>query len=133
MGYINDKLTASEFFIKVTGTFEVGRTYTKAEVDSSCKQHGWNLTPIFPSDYCYNCTNNGIDFTNRTHRLFHRAGRGKYVYYGSRYPYSGIVTHTNINHKTEVIGEWKCGKYLPDNDAGCSSGKAKLDKKELPD
>lgn len=70
-----------------------------------------NKNSFLPADFCYNRTNEGIDFEKHTH-LFERLDDGRYLVLGEDYPYSGPVYYRRIG-KTEdsVRGIWTNGLY----------------------
>ena len=49
-----------------------------------------NKNSFLPADYCYNRTNEGIDFEKHVH-LFARTDEGNYLILGEDYSYSGPV------------------------------------------
>jgi hypothetical protein len=51
---------------------------------------GTEKSSILPSDYCYNRTNEGINFQTHLH-LFLSLNDGSYVYLGPQFPYNGPV------------------------------------------
>lgn len=68
-----------------------------------------NNGSFLPQDYCYNRTNNGIDFERQPH-LFEYLERNKYRLIGKNYPYTGLIIHKEKGSKSEiVVGEWKSG------------------------
>lgn len=87
---------------------------TTAEIiEKVFRKYGVNKDSIFPSDYCYNRTNNGIDFESSVH-LFEYLRRGKYRYLGRNYKYNGDVIHQKkgVSTKDEhIIGRWTEGIF----------------------
>lgn len=107
------KLTCAEEFINAMSKLELGKEYTNAEIVKAYRDYGGIRSEPFPSDYCYNCTNDGIDFSKISHRLFEKIGRGKYVYLGPNYLFSGEVTHTDRRGNTSYFGRWNNGEFIP--------------------
>ncbi|MDU0946027.1 MAG: hypothetical protein ACLTA8_01175 [Intestinibacter bartlettii] len=66
---------------------------------------------VFPADYCYNRTNEGIDFEKHSH-LFEKDDDGSYVVLGENYQYSGPV-YCRCRCETEgsISGLWTNGLY----------------------
>lgn len=74
----------------------------------------FNVNPrsVLPPDYCYNRTNNGIDFRSKPH-LFEYLGPGRYRCLGKNYAYNGPVYAKNKGSKAEfIVGKWVNGKYI---------------------
>jgi hypothetical protein len=107
-------MTGAEELVSITSRFELGKTYTCQEIIHAYRTGGGTKSDPIPSDYCYNCTNNGINFDDRSHRIFEKIGSGKYRYWGSNYEFSGIVTHTKKSGKTSVYGKWTRGRFIPE-------------------
>lgn len=69
---------------------------------------------IIPTDYCYNCTNAGINFDLNT-RFFEKLKSGSFKSLGHNYPYTGYVFN-----KKEIFGTWENGKFTLKNNAASS-------------
>ena len=70
-----------------------------------------NRNSFLPADYCYNRTNEGIDFEKHSH-LFERTDDGNYLVLGGDYPYSGPVYYRRRGEKEDSIrGVWTNGLY----------------------
>ncbi|MCI8638978.1 MAG: hypothetical protein HFG41_07510 [Coprococcus sp.] len=70
-----------------------------------------NKNSFLPADYCYNRTNEGIDFEKHVH-LFERTDEGKYLVLGDYYPYSGPVFYRRRGETEDSIsGIWTNGVY----------------------
>ena len=109
------KMTGAEEFIAATSNFEIGREYSTAEIVQAYRDYGGTKSEPFPSDYCYNCTNDGIDFSVRSNRLFEKTARGKYIYLGQNNKYSREAHHTNRHGKKTYFGKWNDGEFTPVN------------------
>ena len=94
-------------------TLEKGKEYSTEEINLAYRNSGGTRSNPIPSDYCYNITNKGIDFSDSSRRLFEWLGKGKYKYLGQNYPYTGDVTRTNRNGKTTKFGRWENGTFFP--------------------
>jgi hypothetical protein len=66
---------------KVNDTFKeckIGTEFSRQEIINRVVQkHGCNPGSIIPSDYCYNRTNDGINFEKYLH-IFEYVGRSSY-------------------------------------------------------
>lgn len=104
-------MTVKDTIIMVFKNAEIGSIFTKEEiVDRVRKQDDINKNSITPGDYCYNRTNNGIDFNKYPH-IFEFLNNGKYKYLGANYNYTGEIIHNARGSKEEkVVGYWKNGK-----------------------
>ena len=70
-----------------------------------------NKNSFLPADFCYNRTNEGIDFEKHTH-LFERLDDGRYLVLGEDYPYSGPVYYRRRGETEDSVrGIWKNGLY----------------------
>ena len=70
-----------------------------------------NRNSFLPADYCYNRTNEGIEFEKHSH-LFERTDDGNYLVLGEDYPYSGPVYYRRRGEKEDSIrGVWTNGLY----------------------
>ena len=70
-----------------------------------------NKNSFLPADYCYNRTNEGIDFEKQAH-LFERTDDGDYIVLGMDYPYSGLVQYRRRGETEDsVCGVWTNGLY----------------------
>lgn len=107
------KETWADECIAVFSNLEIDQEYTTAEIVHAYRNNGGTRSDPLPSDHCYNCTNAGIDFSDRSHRLFEKVEQGRYKYLGPNYPYTGIVTQTNRRGKTTVFGRWENGEFIP--------------------
>jgi len=107
------KETGAEEFIAAVSNFELGKVYTNSQIIKAYRDYGGTKSEPFPSDFCYNCTNAGIDFDDRSRRLFEKVERGKYKYLGLNYPYNGEVTHTDRYGNTSLFGKWSNGRFVP--------------------
>lgn len=94
-------------------SLEVGQEYKTEEINKAYRDFGGTRSEPYPSDYCYNTTNAGIDFSDRSRRLFEKVRHGTYKYLGPNYPYSGRVTQTDRNGKTTIFGAWENGTFIP--------------------
>ena len=70
------------------------------------KTHGTPFNSIIPTDYCYNSTNNGINF-DLTTRFFEKIEGGLFKSLGPDYPYTG-----NVMCKKNIFGAWVDGKFI---------------------
>lgn len=70
-----------------------------------------NKNSFLPADFCYNRTNEGIDFEKHTH-LFERFDDGRYLVLGEDYPYSGPVYYRKRGETEDSVrGIWTNGFY----------------------
>ena len=70
-----------------------------------------NKNSFLPADFCYNRTNEGIDFEKHTH-LFERLDDGRYLVLGEDYPYSGPVYYKRRGETEDSVhGIWTNGLY----------------------
>ncbi|QBE98001.1 hypothetical protein PMF13cell1_03564 [Blautia producta] len=70
-----------------------------------------NKNSFLPADYCYNRTNEGIDFEKHVH-LFARTDEGNYLILGEDYSYSGPVYYRRRGETEDsVCGIWTNGVY----------------------
>ena len=70
-----------------------------------------NRNSFLPADYCYNRTNEGIDFEKHSH-LFERTDDGNYLVLGEDYSYTGPVYYRRRGEKEDSIrGVWTNGLY----------------------
>ena len=70
-----------------------------------------NKNSFLPADFCYNRTNEGIDFEKHTH-LFERLDDGRYLVLGEDYPYSGPVYYRRRGETEDSVrGIWTNGLY----------------------
>ncbi len=85
-------------------------TFTTNEIKKMVyEKHGSNRSSTYPSDYCYNRTNLGIEFNKH---LFIYLSRGKYQYVGENFRYEGLVYQRPSGETVDsVAGEWKDGIY----------------------
>lgn len=82
-------MTVKDTIIIVFKNAEIGSIFTKEEiVDRVRKKDDINKNSITPGDYCYNRTNDGIDFNKYPH-IFEFLEDGKYKYLGKNYNYTG--------------------------------------------
>lgn len=100
-------------FISAVSSLEIGKVYSNTEIIQAYRDYGGIKSDPLPSDFCYNCTNAGIDFNNLSRRLFEKVARGEYKYLGPNYPYSGEVTQTDRQGKTKLYGRWDNGEFIP--------------------
>jgi antitoxin Phd len=107
------KDTWAEECLDLFNSLEVGKEYTTAEIVKAYHDRGGTRSDPLPSDHCYNSTNAGIDFSDRTHRLFEKVEKGTYKYLGPNYPYTGVVTRTDRRGKTTIFGKWENGMFTP--------------------
>lgn len=103
---------------KVRDTFldhQIGTEWSRQEViDTVIQKHSCNPKSVIPSDYCYNRTNDGIDFKKSLH-IFEYLGTATYRYLGEGYPYTGEIYQQPKGYRYEiVVGEWKDGKLSAD-------------------
>lgn len=94
-------------------SLEIGKVYRTEDINKAYRDYGGTRSAPYPSDYCYNTTNAGVDFSDRSRRLFEKIGHGTYRYLGPDYPYSGKVTRTDRNGKTTLFGIWDNGTFTP--------------------
>ena len=72
---------------------------------------GTNSGSIIPSDYCYNRTNKGIEFSKKP-RLFSFLGDGMYECLGENYPFNGSVYTCEKGATEDVeVGYWQNGIF----------------------
>lgn len=70
-----------------------------------------NRNSFLPEYYCYNRTNEGIDFEKHIH-LFVRTDEGNYFILGENYPYSGSVYYRKRGEtKYSICGVQTNGVY----------------------
>lgn len=70
-----------------------------------------NRNSFLPADYCYNRTNEGINFEKHSH-LFERTDDGYYLVLGEHYPYSGHVYYRRKGETVDNLrGVWNNGIY----------------------
>ena len=87
------KMTPDQLYSLVTATYPMNRN------------------SFLPADYCYNRTNEGIDFERHSH-LFERTDDGNYLVLGEDYPYSGPVYYRRRGEKEDSVrGVWTNGLY----------------------
>jgi hypothetical protein len=72
------------------------------------RHYGVNENSVIPSDYCYNRTNNGIEFDK--HILLY-VNRGVYQYIGLNCKYTGNISHQEKGEEEIVVGEWNNGIF----------------------
>lgn len=73
---------------------------------------GTNSGSVIPSDYCYNRTNKGIEFSKKP-RLFFFLGDGMYECLGENYPFNGSVYTCEKGSNEEIeVGVWKNGVFF---------------------
>lgn len=90
--------------------YEIGSEFSRQEIiDRVIQKHGVNPSSIIPSDYCYNRTNNGIDFEKYLH-IFEHIERSTYKYLGENYPYNGKIYHQPKGCNEILVGEWINGE-----------------------
>lgn len=90
---IASKMTPDQLYSLVTATYPMNRN------------------SFLPADYCYNRTNEGIDFEKHVH-LFARTDEGNYLILGENYPYSGPVYYRKRGEtKDSICGVWTNGLY----------------------
>lgn len=71
---------------------------------------GTNPSSVILADFCYNRYNDGIPFDKH---LFEYRGRGRYLYLGENYKYTGLIKHKPRGSKKETDkGEWQKGKII---------------------
>lgn len=74
-------------------------------------KYNMNRNSFLPADYCYNRTNEGINFEKHSH-LFERTDDGYYLVLGEHYPYSGHVYYRRKGETVDnVCGVWNNGIY----------------------
>ncbi len=74
-------------------------------------KYNMNRNSFLPADYCYNRTNEGIDFEKHSH-LFERTDDGYYLVLGEHYPYSGHVYYRRKGETVDNLrGVWNNGLY----------------------
>ncbi|WP_281703723.1 DUF7225 domain-containing protein [Parvimonas micra] len=74
-------------------------------------KYNMNRNSFLPADYCYNRTNEGINFEKHSH-LFERTDDGYYLVLGEHYPYSGPVYYRRKGETVDnVRGVWNNGIY----------------------
>lgn len=72
---------------------------------------GTNSGSVIPSDYCYNRTNKGIEFSKKP-RLFYFMGDGMYECLGENYPFNGPVYICEKGSTEDIeVGVWKNGVF----------------------
>lgn len=106
------RANAAGELIAAVSNFEIGKVYSNAEIIQAYRDYGGIKSDPLPSDFCYNCTNAGVDFDKRSRRLFEKVEHGKYKYLGPDYPYSGEVTRTDRHGNTSLFGRWDNGKFI---------------------
>ncbi|MDD5792117.1 MAG: hypothetical protein PUD22_06020 [Erysipelotrichaceae bacterium] len=89
----NIKMTPDQLFALVTEAYPINRN------------------SFLPADYCYNRTNEGINFEKHVH-LFERTEDGEYLILGEDYTYSGPV-YCRKRGETEdsICGVWTNGAF----------------------
>lgn len=99
-------------FDEVRKTFaneKIGTQFSRKEiVEIVHEKTNINRLSIIPSDYCYNRSNNGINFTNYLH-LFRYDEKNSYTFLGENYQYSGEIMHKPKYESERVIGVWVNG------------------------
>lgn len=88
----------------------VNEIVKEARKISNCR---YAKSSIMPSDFCYNSVNKDPASASMNNPMFRRDARGKYMFLGKNYPYSGEVSWTPKGKETRIIGEWVNGNYLP--------------------
>ncbi len=99
----------------VMGTYEVEDIVSAKEVlDAVVQKFNVKRNSILLSDFCYNRTNDGIDFNRH---IFEYLSPGQYKYLGENYKYSGLIYHKPKRQKKDmVVGRWEGGVKKMDND-----------------
>lgn len=69
------------------------------------EKYGTPFNSVIPTDYCYNCTNAGINFDLNT-RFFEKIEGGFFRVLGANYPYTGKVYSKKV-----LFGEWNNGNF----------------------
>lgn len=88
--------------------YRVSSSQIKKELKAA---FGTNPSSVMISDYCYNRTNDGINFEQRPH-LFKYLARNEYEFLGENYKYTGKIFHKPINRKIREYGEWISGRLV---------------------
>ena len=70
-----------------------------------------NPSSVLISDYCFNRTNDGINFEIHPH-LFEFRDRNQYVYLGENHKYSGKIYQKPIHGKLKEYGRWNNGQLI---------------------
>lgn len=101
---------------EVTSTYEIGKKYTRKQIIKDVIRAFPMYKPgcVIPSDYCYNISNDGIDFEKWLHLFKHRS-RGRYIYLGENCKFTGEVMHHPKGGVEYPCGEWKDGVYYKRN------------------
>jgi hypothetical protein len=86
----------------------ISSTFVKKELK---EKFGTNPSSVLISDYCFNRTNDGINFEIHPH-LFEFKERNQYIYLGEKHKYSGKIYHKPIHGKLKEYGEWENGKLI---------------------
>ena len=90
-----------------------GTVFTRKEIIKKVieKYNNVNEGSIIPSDYCYNRTNKGIEFSKKP-RLFYFLGDGMYECLGENYPFNGPVYTCEKGSAKEIeVGVWENGIF----------------------
>jgi hypothetical protein len=100
----------------VTSQYKINTEYERYKIiDDFIKAFPeYKQGSVIQSDYCYNRSNDGIDFNKWIH-IFKHSGRGKYIYLGENYPCDGEVIHYPKGNVSYECGIWKKGVYYPYN------------------
>lgn len=84
-----------EFVKTLPMNFEFSTKWFKTELS---KKYNRPEDSYIPSDYCYNLTNNGINYEKQSHYFMQRS-RGKYQYVGKNYIFKGVPEHNPKSKK----------------------------------
>jgi hypothetical protein len=68
---------------------------------------------VLPSDYCYNIINRA-SFSFK-YPVFSHVGRGRYMYVGPNYAYTGPIFWTPKGEAERQVGSWQSGEYTLDD------------------
>jgi hypothetical protein len=103
-------MTIFEQIKQVLEDKEEGDPVKSSEIKKMLKtRFGTNMNSVLISDYCYNLTNDGINFEEHPH-LFEWVKRNEYVYRGENYNYTREIFHKPVRQERRVVGEWINGR-----------------------
>ena len=85
-------------------------TLTSTQIKNMVSERfGTDRNSVLPPDYCYNRTNEGINFKKH---IFIMIEPEKFKYVGENYPYSGQIFSRPRGATVDLVaGEWENGQY----------------------
>ena len=97
--------------IKEYSVNHLNQTFSTDDIKKELNEkYATPFNSVIPTDYCYNCTNKGINFDLST-RFFEKIEGGLFKSLGPNYSYTGTVLN-----KKEIFGTWENGIFTLKND-----------------